>query len=924
MLLCEWCVPFSTQIITTERGQAIGENPPNPGLPSRACLTLAYFNPVNDAATPSPADSPPQEVWPQAGPAPAEAAPGHFDELRGEAASATNSEAENAHPTTAWGQFFEHFESDGLGGLKLRAASLARQIRDNGVTYNVYSDEGGPQRPWSLDLFPRILQPQDWQQIEAGIRQRVRLLERVMADVYGPQELLEKGLLPPALVQGHPGYLRAMHGVKPVGGTHLHIAAFDLARGPEGHWWVVAQRTQAPSGLGYLLENRLAVSHLFPQAFERMAVQRLAGTYRALMESIQQKLPAAVDAHIALLTPGPYNETYFEHAYLARYLGLTLVEGSDLIVRDQRLFLKTLKGLEPVHALLKRVDDEFLDPLELRSDSTLGVPGLLQAIRAGNLLVANAPGTAFLESPALLGFLPALSRHLLGEPLQLPSLPTWWCGERSAMESALPRLGESAIKPTYPGSNNPGNFDAVLGQNLSNREIEEWAGRIALHSDEHTVQAYLPLSQMPTWRAQDDGEGDADASGAIAMRSVMLRVFAVADGAKGAPPSWRVLPGGLARVAGASAEIASMQRGGSSADVWVQTGQAVDKTTLLQPPLTPGDVALRKRLVTSRAGENLYWLGRYTERSENLVRLARLTLENLHGEEQSSQPLLDWLSKMAVANTLVLPGVPGATHAPRVFERSLMASLGSTELATSVGYNLRALRLAGANVRERLSIEHWNVIVRVETELTQSCGALAQNADYSPLQALRILKTASGHLAAITGAQTDRMTRDDGWRLLSIGRHIERLGFLGGALLRGFETGSVFSDGGFEAMIALFDSSITFHAQYQQSRDVAALLDLLVQSRDNPRSLAWVAHTLRRRLAKLGGSTTDDLTALALMAPDPASWGLEQLCQVDAAGRHSAAIRLLQDCLRSARELSDEVSAVYFTHSDDAKHSTGF
>jgi uncharacterized circularly permuted ATP-grasp superfamily protein/uncharacterized alpha-E superfamily protein len=881
-------------------------------------LTLAYFDSVKDALTPLSAGLLPENASAAARPLPTLATPGHFDELRGEAASATHSEAYEAQYTRAWGQFFETFASDGLGALDLRAATLARQIRDNGVTYNVYSDEGGPQRPWSLDLFPLILPPQDWLQIKTGVEQRVRLLERVMADVYGPQQLLEQGLLPPALIQGHPGYLRAMHGVNPVGGTHLHIASFDLARGPDGHWWVVAQRTQAPSGLGYLLENRLAVSHLFPQAFEAMAVQRLAGTYRALMDSIRQKIAGTSDPHIALLTPGPYNETYFEHAYLARYLGLTLVEGSDLIVRGQRLFLKTLKGLEPVHALLKRVDDEFLDPLELRSDSTLGVPGLLQAIRAGNVLVANAPGSAFLESPALLGFLPALSRHLLGEELQMPSLPTWWCGERSAMESALPRLGESAIKPTYPGSNNPGNFDAVLGQSLSTREIEEWAGRIALHSDEHTVQAYLPLSQMPTWRTAEGG------SGAIAMRSVMLRVFAVADGMTDGAVSWRILPGGLARLAGNGTEIASMQRGGSSADVWVQTGAAVDKTTLLKPPLTPGLVLQRKRLVTSRAGENLFWLGRYTERSENLIRLARLTLENLHGEDQSAQPLLDWLSKMAVANSLVLPGVPAATQAPRVFERSLMASLGSRDMATSVGYNLRALRLAGASVRERLSAEHWNLIVRVEAELTQSCDALKQNADYSPLEVFRILKVASDHLAAITGAQTDRMTRDDGWRLLSIGRHIERLGFLAAALLRGFETASIFNESGFEAMISLFDSSITFHAQYQQSRDVAALLELLVQSRDNPRSLGWVAHTLRGRLAKLAGSPSGELAELSLLAPDPASWGLEQLCTVDANGRFSMAIELLQDCVRSAYVLSNEVSAVYFTHSDDTKHSTGF
>ena len=906
---------------------------------------LAYSQTVKDAAESSTSAPAPRPTDRPGSAQISAASPGHFDELRGSAApelsqgakaaqqDAICSIADNEDCTKAWSQFFDNFRADGLGDLNQRAASLARQIRDNGVTYNVYSDEGGPLRPWSLDLFPLVLTPESWRQIESGVKQRVRVLDQVMADVYGPQQLLKLGLLPPALVHGHPGYLRAMHGVTPVGGTYLHIAAFDLARGPDGNWWVVSQSTQAPSGLGYLMENRLAVSRLFPQAFESMRVQRLAGTYRALMESIKQMSPAGADSHIALLTPGPYNETYFEHAYLARYLGLTLVEGSDLIVRDQRLYLKTLKGLEPVHALLKRLDDEFLDPLELRSDSTLGVPGLLQAIRAGNVLVANAPGSAFLESPALLGFLPALSQHLLGEALRLPALPTWWCGERSAMEAVLPRLQECAIKPTYPGSINHGSFDAVLGRTLCGREIDEWAGRIALHSDDHTIQAYMPLSQMPTWRAddatagsgdRDKGSGDSDKNGGgssagVKLRSVILRVFAVSDG----PQSWRVLPGGLARVAGSSADIASMQRGGSSADVWVMTTGTVDKTTLLQPTLSPGAVSQRKRLVTSRAGENLFWLGRYTERTENLIGLARLTLECLHGEDQSSQPLLTWLSRMAVANTLVLPTVPPATQARRVFERSLIASLGSNELATSVGYNLRAVRLAGSSVRERLSQEHWNVIVRAEEDLTQGCATFAQDSDYSPLEGLRVLKVASDHMAAITGAQTDRMTRDDGWRLLSIGRHIERLSFLSQSLARGFETGSVLSVGGFEAMIALFDSTITFHAQYQQSRDVAALLDLLVLDRDNPRSLGWVAQTLRGRLAKLAGSQPTELSELSLKVPDPTAWGLAQLCEVDAHGSYCLLDDVLQQCHQAAYGLSEEVGAIYFTHSDEAKKSVG-
>ncbi|MGA0569198.1 circularly permuted type 2 ATP-grasp protein [Variovorax sp. VNK109] len=840
---------------------------------------------------------------------------GHFDELRDGAhdpdAEAT---AESGSGIAApWEEFFTHLGHEGFNDLTRRTANLARQVRDNGITYNVYADTNGPQRPWSLDLFPLIISPESWAQIEAGVQQRVRVLDRVMADVYGPQKLLADGLLPPALVQGHPGYLRAMHGVKPVGGTHLHIAAFDLARGPDGNWWVVSQRTQAPSGLGYLLENRLIISRLFPQAFEAMQVQRLAATYRALVEGLKAMSPAGANSHIALLTPGPYNETYFEHAYLARYLGLTLVEGSDLTVRDQRLYLKTLQGLQPVHGLLKRLDDQFLDPLELRPDSTLGVPGLLQAIRAGNLLVANAPGSAFLESTALLGFLPALSRHLLGEELLLPALPTWWCGERAAMEEVLPQLGECVVKPTYPGMASHGSFDAVLGRSLSRRELDEWSGRIMRQGDEHTVQAYLPMSQMPTWQ---DGLGGR---ARIAPRSAMLRVFAVASGEQ----TWNVLPGGLVRIATADEEIASMQRGGSSADAWVLTRDEVDHTTLLQPHLTPFEVAHRKRLVTSRAAENLFWLGRYTERTENTIRLARLTLECLNGEDQSSQPLLTWLTELAVHTGLVLPTVPAATQARRVFERSLIAGLGNSEVATSVGFNLSAIKSAATSVRERLSHEHWNVIVHAEREFFLRCAEHVSEGDYSPVEAVRVLEAASGHMAAMTGAQTDRMTRDDGWRLLSIGRHIERLGFLAGALAEGFETGAVHDEGGFEAMIALFDSTITFHAQYQQSRDVAALLDLLVLDRDNPRSLGWVAQTLRGRLAKLAGSAPTEMSALGQLVPDPSSWSLEQLCGLDDDGKYAMLLDLLNQCTAAAYHVSDTISATYFTHSGESKRSVG-
>ena len=840
----------------------------------------------------------------------------------------------------AWHAFFTQLGTSGFSDLNHRNASLQRLIRDNGVTYNVYADADGPQRPWALDLFPMLLSPQDWASIEAGVAQRARLLDRIMADVYGAQELPQLGLLPAALVQGHPGYLRPMHGSQPAGGKFLHIAAFDLARGPDGNWWVVSQRTQAPSGLGYLLENRLSISMQFPEAFREMNVQRLAATFRALVDGMKAACPvqdqnniSSGEPRIVLLTPGPYNETYFEHAYLARYLGLTLVEGSDLMVRDDRLFLKTLQGLEPVHGILKRLDDEFLDPLELRSDSSLGVPGLLQVIRAGNVLVANSPGSAFLESPALLGFLPALSEHLLGEKLALPSLATWWCGEQAALQSVLPQLKDCVIKPTYPASGLP----TVIGQTLSRAKLDEWAGRIMRHGEDYTVQAYLPLSQTPTWQGEK-----------IAPRSAMLRVFAVSDGQN----SWQVLPGGLARLAGKNENIASMQHGGSSADVWAlgaaHTGSEVETadpaaaistpfSATVQATATPA-AAVRppqrqKRAVTSRAAEHLFWLGRYTERAENSVRLAHLTLQNLSGDDQSSQPLLAWLSAMAVNNALVVPTVPPATQAKRVFERSLIANLADMTQAASVGYSLHALKNAASAVRERLSQEQWKTIVHAEAEFFARCKKFSSAAEkgthgaaYSTQEALRALDGASAFLAAMTGAQTDRMMRDDGWRLLSIGRHIERLNTLASALMLGFETGAAQDDSGFAAIVALFDSTITFHAQYQQRRDIVALLDLLVLDRDNPRSIAWVTQTLRARLAKLEGTDPGQKAALAMNLPDPGSWTLADLYGASdstAPQTHERLQRQLERCAVSALELSDLISRRYFSHAASGSHSLG-
>jgi uncharacterized circularly permuted ATP-grasp superfamily protein/uncharacterized alpha-E superfamily protein len=809
-----------------------------------------------------------------------------------------------------WSQFMGHLGSDGFADLDRRTQTLARQIRDNGVSYNVYADNSGPQRPWSLDLFPLLITPPNWQRIQTGVLQRVRLLDAILGDVYGAQSVFRSGLLPPALVQGHPGYLRAMHGTHSPQQTHLHVAAFDLSRGPDGLWWVVSQRLQAPSGLGYLLENRLSISRLFPQAFEAMQVQRLASTYQAWMEGLRRMSPAGANAHVALLTPGPYNETYFEHAYLARYLGISLVQGSDLTVRDQRLYLNTLRGLQPVHVLLKRVDDAWLDPLELRADSTLGVPGLLQAVRAGHVLMANAPGSAFLESPALLGFLPALSEKLLGEALQLPSLPTWWCGEAAAMQQALPRLGQSVLKPTYPGSDIHAHFEPLRGSALAQRERDEWTGRILREGGDHTLQSALPLAHLPTWQSGNPRQR-------MATRPYILRVFALSDG----PRSWRVLPGGLTRLATDDQGMASMQRGGSSADTWVLSDGPVDRTTLLQPGAGLPVLPQAKRLVTSRAGSNLFWLGRYTERAENSLRLVRLALEALNGEDRFCAPMLQWLSVMAEQHSLLPAGTPTAVQARRVFERSLIASLCQPEHAASLGFNLRSITIAASAVRERLSHEQWSLTVRAEREFFDRAKEFVHAGEYSTVDALRVLEATSAHLAAMTGAQTDRMTRDDGWRLLAIGRQIERLGFLTSALTHGFETQSVHEIAGFEAMLALFDSTITFHAQYQQQREVPALLELLVLDRENPRSLSWVAQNLRGRLSKLAGAAPHEKDSLAQRVMDPDTW---QLSDWWSQGQVLPAWSdFLQACSQCAWRLSEDVSLRYFSHTEEAGRSLG-
>ncbi|WP_157271744.1 circularly permuted type 2 ATP-grasp protein [Azohydromonas aeria] len=766
--------------------------------------------------------------------------------------------------------------------LQRRAQQLAQQLRADAVTHNVHGNEQS--QPWTPELLPLVIEPADWAAIERGVAQRAQLLQLILADVYGGrQQLLERALLPPALLFRHPGYLRPLHGFTPPGGQYLHVVAFELARGPDGRWWVTAQRTQTGAGLGHVLQHRLIVSRLFPEAFEQLRVQHMATTYRRLLQSLRaQASLAAADAHprLALLTPGPDAPGYFEHAYLARYLGLPLVEGGDLTVRGERLYLKMLEGLAPVHGLLRMIDDHQCDPLELDEHAGYwGVPGLLQVLRAGRLALANAPGSGFLESPAVNGFLPGIAQALLGQPLLLPTLASWWCGEDAARKSVRPHLPKLCMRPSF-------------GPDAGASRPEP--GRIDDDPDAWTLQERPGRSKALRWR---EGRLDDVAVG--------LRVYAVADGAG----HWQVLPGGLARVV-EEGDAPLCPGRGSAMDLWVRTDGTVDTFSMLTRRLGVDDILARRGPVASRAAESLYWLGRYTERTEQAVRLARAALQRTTGAELPA-PV-----QRALHALLQREGLLGAhTTAPSrvLLRRSLLKGLGEEG---GVGSLLGALSRAAGSLRERLSPEHWGLMRSMGADLR---ATLAPHDGVPPTTAvvLRALDELAVQLAAVTGAQSDRMTRDHGWRLMAVGRHVERLVSHAtqlGVLLR---EGALADAEGNALLLELYDSTITFRARYQRHQDLLALVDVLVLDDNNPRAWACILRRLRTELRKLpiAADVADELLAgLPAQGPGLTLYALRGLDDEGLRGRLDALSAQLAD---AGAQLSDDIGKRFFAHVSD-------
>jgi len=726
-----------------------------------------------------------------------------------------------------WTGFINALDGLGLEEVSHRWEEARRLIRENGVTYNVYGDPHGLDRPWQLDPIPLMLPPDQWTRLERGLIQRAQVLELILQDLYGPQHLVRAGLVPPELVFPHPYFLRPCHGIQLPRNHYLHLYAADLGRSPDGSVWVLSDRTQAPSGAGYSLENRIVLSRMLPDVFHNCQVQRLSVFFRTVRENLASLAPRHRDnPRVVLLTPGPYNETYFEHAYLARYLGYTLVEGGDLTVRDERVYLKLLGGLQPVDVILRRLDDTYCDPLELRRDSFLGVPGLVQAVRAGNVALANPLGTGVLQTPVLKVFLPGICRHLLGEDLQLPSVPTFWCADPQSRQHVVTNLHRLVVKRLFPG---PGaGRHSIFGEKLSREARQSLADQINARPRDFVAEEQLALSTAPVLVDTSHKPG-ALATGRFQPRHLVLRALLSASG-----DSFSLMPGGLTRFS-SSAEtlVVSLQAGGGSKDSWVMSASPVSRFSLLRGPGQPIELSRGGGDLPSRAADDLFWLGRYAERAEGMVRLLRGILARLTEKAGLTEaPELPLLFRALLAPGRKIANVPSdqSESWQAALGEELLSLVFAQQRPGSLAHTLASLRRVASTVRDRISLDTWRILHSLD--LPQ--GALAfphsrrdpsrepgsspvRNEPASELQAmpdlgigargegrgasedpslsslaprlsplaprqgpalfsdlLGLLNQMVLRLAAFAGLTMESMTRGHGWRFLDMGRRLER------------------------------------------------------------------------------------------------------------------------------------------------------
>ncbi len=748
------------------------------------------------------------------------------------------SSADGVSPRPYWAPLMESLKTLGTEELGRRWALAERCIRENGITYNIYGDPLGANRPWRTDVVPLLIPEDEWALIEAGIIQRARLLNCLLEDLYGSQTLLEEGRFPAALLYGNPAFLRPMVGVQVPKQSYLHMLAVDLARSPDGRWWVLADRTQAPSGSGYALENRTIQSDVLPELFRTSNVQRLAPFFRAQREALIAMAPALAQGEtprIVLHTPGPHNETYFEHSFLAKYLGLTLVVGSDLTVRDRRVYLKTVSGLEQIHVILRRVDDDFCDPLELRGDSLLGVPGLVDAIVAGNVTVANALGSGLIESAAIMPFLPGLSRHLLGEELKLPSVATWWCGQPQALDWVLNHLESVVVKPAFPSRGT----DAVFGSDLPDDKRAELVARLRASPNEYVAQEQVALSTTPVWERN-----------LLSPRSMVLRTYVLQT-----PSGWVALPGGLVRVSEETGTVVSMQRGGHSKDAWVLSSKPVDTFSMLRPATEPLELRRASLVVPSGVADNTFWLGRYVERAESIARILRSMVPRVQRAEHSELAGLLSLHGSLGSRRSKLPKRNRKGITFKALEKELLSMLTDTDRWDSLPCTLAEVGRIGGNVRERLSADMMLLIGQLRTSMNGDRRVTLPEYAAKLTECLELL-------SAFSGMERENLIRGSGWLFMSLGRRLERAIYVARQLRVVTKPLATDNWSYLEYLLEVADSSVTYRTRYYTTLQPLAVLDVLMLDGTNPRSLEFQLEHLVELYEKLPRYDPSDLKAM--------------------------------------------------------------
>lgn len=652
-----------------------------------------------------------------------------------------------------WQKLFDNIRKLSIQEIRLRHQEIIRQLKENGVTYNVYGDPKGLNRAWEIDPIPFLIEQKEWEEISRGFIQRSYLLNLILKDLYGERKLIRKGIIPAELIFGHGGFLRPCDKLILPGNKNLIIHASDMARGPDGRMWVLNDRTQSPSGIGYTLENRTVLNRFLPELFQGIHPKSLSGFFFNLQQAVIEILPQPKeDPFIVYLTPGPNNETYFEHTYLASYLGYSLVQGNDLVVRDGYVWMKTLEGLQKVDVIIRRIDDLYCDPVELKDDSQLGIPGLLQVMRQGNVTVINPPGCSILENTGLFSFMQAAASYFLSEDLLLPSVATWWCGQSKELAYVLDNMDKLIIKHIDRGVG----FTRKYGARLSKKQQDELKAIIKSKPYLFVGQEDVSFSATPSLVGET-----------IEPRLAAFRCYSVADKA-----GYHLMPGGLTRRSrGKDIFSVSNSYGGISKDTWIISDNP-DQDVFAKPFSNkfPDKVIT----LTSRSGENLFWVGRMAERTLAISRFIDIVLSNLNdlSSDSASSSRIAILLQALTHLTASYPGFTGEEGKliqkeplPEIFDLSV-----NNNRQGSVTNNLELMIHATIAVRERLSMDSWKVVGLIE-ETLQKLKSLGKSRSSSLQKSLNVLNL---RLFTFYGVLSETMPQHGGWHLLEIGKMIER------------------------------------------------------------------------------------------------------------------------------------------------------